>query len=81
MTTAQSQQLYDLQKKAGLINGKNIPESRRALEVKVAVLEAKTKNISDESLFTDVEKTKSNNRNNLALVRKGNSNRQSHADT
>ena len=44
------------------------------------MLEAKTENSSNESLFAD-EKPKANNRNNPALDRKGNSTRQSHADT
>ena len=43
--------------KAGLINSKKTPESSRALEAKVAMLEAKTDNCSDNSLFTDVEKS------------------------
>ena len=47
MSLAQCQQLYELQKKIELINGKKNPESIRALEARVAVLEAKTENSSD----------------------------------
>ena len=68
------QQLYELQKKAGLIKSKKIPKSRRALEARVALLEAKTGNRIDESLFAD-EKPEANNRNNPALDRKGNGTR------
>ena len=42
MSAAQCQQLYELQKKAGLIKGKKTPESRRALEARVAAHEAKS---------------------------------------
>ena len=80
MSVAQCQQLYELKKRAGLIKGKKTPESSRALEARVAMLEAKTDDSSNESLFADV-KPKANNRNNPALDRKGNSTRQSHADT
>ena len=80
MSEAQHQQLYELPKKAGLIKGKKTPESSRVLQTKVAMLEAKTDNSSNESLFADV-KPKANNRNNPALDRKGNGTRQSHADT
>ena len=44
------------------------------------MLEVKTDNSSDESLFPD-EKPKASNRNNAALDRKLNVIRQSHADT
>ena len=57
-----------------------MPESSRALEARVAMLEEKTDNSSDEGLFAD-EKPKANNRNNPALDRKGNDTRQSHANT
>ena len=80
MLVAQSQQLYELWKKAGLIKGKKTPESSRALAARVATLEVKTYNSSDESLFAD-ETPKANNRNNPTLDRKGNSTRQSHAVT
>ena len=73
---AQCQQLYELQKNARLMNPKKTPESRRALEARVAVLEAKTENSSDESLFAD-EYPNANNRNNSALHRKGNGTKQS----
>ena len=43
MSTLQHQQLYDFQKKAGLIKGKKTPESSKAFKAKVAMLEAKTK--------------------------------------
>ena len=72
MSVAQHQQLYELQKRAGLIKGKKTPESSKALEARVAMLEAK-------SLFADVKPTASN-RNNLAFDRKGNGTGQSHAD-
>ena len=71
MLTAQHQQLYELWKKAGLVKGKNTPESSRALEARLATLEANTYNISSESFFAD-EKPKAN------LNRKRNNTRQSH---
>ena len=77
---AQHQQLHEFWKKDGFIKGKMTPESSRASEAKVAMLEAKTDNSRDESLFPD-EKPKASNRNNSALDRKGNGTRQSHADT
>ena len=67
-------------RKLGSQKGKKTPENSRALEARVSVLEAKTDNSSNGSLFADV-KPKANNRNNPALDRKGNSTRQSHADT
>ena len=39
MLTPQHQQLYELQKKAGLIKGKKIPENNRDLEARVALLD------------------------------------------
>ena len=80
ISAAQCQQLYELRKKARLMKGKKITESSRALEARVAVLEAKTDNSRNESLFAD-KKPKANNRNNPAFDRKGNDTRQSHADT
>ena len=80
MSMAQGQQLYKLWKEVRLINGKKTPESSRALETRVAVLEAKTDNNSDDSLLPD-EKPKASNRNHSALDRKGNGARQSNADT
>ena len=80
MLVLQHQQLYEVQKKAGLINGEKTPESSSALEARVATLEAKTGNSSNESLFPD-KKPKANNRNNPALDRKGNGTRQSWAYT
>ena len=80
MLTKQCQQLYILQKKAGLIKGTKTQESSRALEAREATLEAKTDIRSNENLFLD-EKPKANNRNNLALDRKGSRTRQSNADT
>ena len=65
MSVAQCQQLYELQKRAGLIKGKKTPESSRALEAKVAMLEAKSE-------FTDIDKPKPSNKNKPALDRKGN---------
>ena len=44
------QQLYELQKKARLMKGKKIPESSRALKARVAMLEAKTDNSSNEHI-------------------------------
>ena len=79
MLTAQCHQLHELQKKAELIKGKKTPESSRALEARVAMLEAKTENSSNESVFKD-KKPKANNRTNPALDRKGSRTRQGHAD-
>ena len=76
----QCQQLYELQKKAGLIKSKKTPESSRSLEAKEAVLEAKTDNNSDDSLFPN-EKPTANNRSNPSLDRKGNDTRHGGADT
>ena len=73
-------QLYELWRKAGLIKGKKTPESSRALDAMVAMLEVKADNSSDKSSFTE-ENPKANNRNNPALDIKGNGTRQSHADT
>ena len=78
MLMAQHQQLYQLQKKVGLIKGKKTQENSRAFEERVAALEVKADNISNEHLFADIEKTKSNNRNNPALDRKGSRIRQTH---
>ena len=64
----------------GLIKDKKTPESSRALEARVVVLEAKTDNCSNESLFAD-RKPKTNNRNNPALDSNGSRTRQTHADT
>ena len=75
MSTAPHHQLYELQKKAGLKKGKKTPESSRALDATVVMLEAKNDNSSNESLFPD-EKPKADNRNNSAI-----DTRQSHADT
>ena len=80
MSTTQHQQLYELQKEAGLMKGKKTPESSRALEAIVAMLEAKTDNSNNESLFID-KMPKVNNRNNPALDRKGNRTGQSCKDT
>ena len=80
MSAAQCQQLYELWKKARLIKGEKTQEGSRALVARVAVLEAKTDNSNDKSLFAD-EKPNANCRNNLAHDRKGSSTRQSCADT
>ena len=53
MLMAKNQQLYELQKKANLIKGKKTQESSSALRARVAMLEAKSDNSSDESLFVD----------------------------
>ena len=70
MSIAQHKQLYHLQNKARHIKGKKIPERSRTFEARMVVLEAKTENSSNESLFTD-EMPKANERNNQALDRKG----------
>ena len=80
MSASQCQQLYELQKKSRLIKGKKTLETKRALEARVAKLEAKTDNSSNKSLFAE-ENPKADNRNNPALDRKGNGTRQIHADT
>ena len=80
MSMAQHQQLYEVWKTAGLIKSKKTPESSKAFEARVVVLEAKTYKSSHQSLFAD-EKPKANNRNNPALDRKGSITIQSHADT
>ena len=61
--TTQHQQLYQLPKKAGLVKGKKTPESGRALQARVVMLETKTDNSSNDSLFPD-KKPKAANRNN-----------------
>ena len=65
---AQQQQLYELLCKAGHTKGKKTPEDSKALEARVAWLEAKTENSCNESSFA-YEKPKANNRNNPALDR------------
>ena len=62
------------------MKGEKTPESSRTLEARVAMLEAKTDNNSNEKLFPDIDKPKPNYRSNLALDRKRNGTRQSHAD-
>ena len=47
MSMVKCQQLYELWKKTGLIKEKKTQESSRALETRVAMLEAKTDNISN----------------------------------
>ena len=69
MAMAQCQQLYTLQKEARLRKGSKTPERNRALEAKVAMLQTKTENSSNESFFAD-EKLKDNKRNNAALDNK-----------
>ena len=76
MSMAQHQQLHKLRKRPNLIKDKKTAESSRASEARVAVLEAKTGNSSNESLFPD-EKPKANNRNNLAIDRKESGTRES----
>ena len=71
MWTAQNQQLYELQKKAGLIKGKKTSESSRSLEARVDMLEAKTNNNNDATIFLYKNpKDNDNNRNNPTLDRK-----------
>ena len=79
MTVMQCQQLHELHKRAGLIKGKKTSESSRALEARVAMLEAKSKNSNNESLLAEI-KPAANNRNNPALDKKGNGSIQRHAD-
>ena len=79
MLIAQHQQLYELWNKARLIKGVKSLESSRALESRVATLEAIPDNSSNESLFSD-EKPKANNRKNPALERKGSSNKQTNTN-
>ena len=80
MSTEQQQQLYELQKKARLIEGKKTLEGSRALEAKVDTLKPKTDNSSNDSLFAD-ETPKADNRSNKAVDRRGNRTRQSNVDT
>ena len=49
--TAQCKQLYELWKKSGLIKGKKTQESSKVLEARVAALEVKIDNSSDELIF------------------------------
>ena len=70
MLMAQHQQLYEFWKKERLIKGKKTPESIRALETRVATLEAKTESSSNQNLFADIETPKANNINNPALDRR-----------
>ena len=79
MSAAQHQQLFKLYEKARLIKGKKTPESSRTLQARVNVLETKTDNSSNESLFGD-KMPSASNRNNPALHRKGCSTKQSNAD-
>ena len=69
MSMAQHQQLYEVWKKARLITDKKTPESCRALKARVAMLEAKTENSSNESFFAD-EKPTANNRNNRPFTKR-----------
>ena len=80
MSMEEHQQLYELWKKAWLMKSKKTPESSRALEAKMALLEVKTDNSSNATLFTE-GKLKANNRNNPAIDKKGRGTRQSCADT
>ena len=79
MSMVQPPPSYELWKKAGCTKVKKTPERSRALEARMAMLEAKTDNSSNESLFLD-EKPKANNRNNQSLDRKGYDTRQSCED-
>ena len=72
--------MYELQCKAGLPKGKKASECSKALEARVAMLEAKTRNNSNESLFA-YEMPEAKNRNNPAFDRKWSSTRQSQADS
>ena len=79
MSAVQHQQLYDLWKRARIIKGKKTSESSRTLKARVAMLEAKSENRSDESSFADTKPTTCD-RNNPDLDRKCNRPRQCHAD-
>ena len=70
----------ELWKKVRIDMGMKTPESSRALESGVAMIEAKTDNSSNESLFLD-DKPKANNSNNPAVDRKEDDTNQSHADS
>ena len=80
MSIVQQQQLYKLQHNADFIKSKKTLESSKAFEARVAMLEAKTDNSSNRSIFGD-EKPKVNNRNNSTLDRKRSSTRQSQVDS
>ena len=69
VSMVQCQLLYELWKQAWLIKSKKTPESSRALEARLTMLEAKMYISSNGSLFPD-ERPKANNRNNPALDRK-----------
>ena len=62
--------MYELQCNARLLKGTKTPESSMTLDARVAVLEVKRENSSNESLFAD-EKPNTNQRNNPDLERKG----------
>ena len=51
MSAAQKQQLYELRHKARLVKGKKTEESAQNSETRVAVLEEKTDNISNQCIF------------------------------
>ena len=53
MLTAQRQHLYELWHKAELLKGKKSQDTSKKLVAWVTMLEAKTDNSSDESLFPD----------------------------
>ena len=78
MLMAQCQQLYEFQKRVRLTKHKKIQKSSRAFTARMAMLEAKTDNNRNESLFPD-EKTKASNRNNPVLDRKVSGTKQSYA--
>ena len=59
MSGTQHKQLYELQKKSGLIKSKKTPESSRALEARVATFVEKTDNSSNERLFANEKLTAS----------------------
>lgn len=47
--------MYELWHKVGLLKGKKTPISSKASEARVAVLETKTENCSNESLLADIK--------------------------
>ena len=76
----QWQLLYELWHKTRLLEGKKTPDVSKVIEARVAVLEAKTENSTNESLFSD-KKPKANNKNDPAIDRNGSRTRKSQPDT
>ena len=53
MLVAQKQQFYELRHKAGLVQLKKIQDNNKNIDVRVAALETKTDDSSDERLFAE----------------------------